>query len=104
MEKDLRIHARQFIQKNGSRLDNLEKVIRLLDPANVLRRGYSITHHRGKILKDVSLLRKGDFIDTILFEGVIKSIVETVKEAKEREQEQANDLFSGIDRASTDNQ
>lgn len=99
MEKDLRIHARQFIQKNGSRLDNLEKVIRLLDPANVLRRGYSITHHKGKILKDVSLLRKGDFIDTILFEGVIKSIVETAKEAKEREQEQANDLFSGIDRA-----
>ena len=99
MEKDLRIHARQFIQKNCSSLDNLEKVIRLLDPANVLKRGYSITHHRGKILKDVSLLRKGDFIDTILFEGVVKSIVETAKEANEREQEQANDLFSGIDRA-----
>jgi exodeoxyribonuclease VII large subunit len=104
IEKDLRTQSRQFIQKNGSRLDNLEKVIRLLDPANVLRRGYSITRHKGKILKDMSLLRKGDFIDTTLFEGVIKSIVETAKEAKEREQEQANDLFSGIDRASTDNQ
>ena len=102
--KDLRIHARQFIQNNGSRLDNLEKVIRLLDPANVLRRGYSITYHNGRILKDVSLLRKGDFIDTILSNGVIKSKVETAKEANEREQEQANDLFSGIDRASTDNQ
>lgn len=104
IEKDLRIHAGQFVQKNGSRLDNLEKVIRLLDPANVLRRGYSITRHMGKILKNVSLLRKGDVIDTTLFEGVIRSIVETAKEAKEREQEQANDLFSGIDRASTDNQ
>ncbi len=104
IEKDLRIHAGQFVQKNGSRLDNLEKVIRLLDPANILRRGYSITRHMGKILKNVSLLRKGDVIDTTLFEGVIRSIVETAKEAKEREQEQANDLFSGIDRASTDNQ
>ncbi len=99
IEKDLRIHARQFMQKNVSRLDNLEKVIRLLDPSNVLRRGYSITYHKGRILKDVSLIRKGDFIDTTLFEGVIKSIVETAKEAEEREQEQANDLFSGIDRA-----
>ena len=102
--KDLRIYARQFMQNNGSRLDNLEKVIRLLDPANVLRRGYSITHHKGNILKDVSLLRKGDFIETILFNGAIKSIVETAKEAKEREQDQANDLFSGIGGASTDNQ
>jgi len=99
IEKDLGIHARQLIEKNVSRLDNLEKIIRLLDPANVLRRGYSITHHKGKILKNVSLLRKGDFIDTTLFEGVIKSIVETAREADEREQEQANDLFSGIDRA-----
>lgn len=104
IEKDLRIHARQFIQKTGSRLDNLEKVIRLLDPVNVLKRGYSITHHKGKILKNVLLLRKGDFISTILFDGVIRSTVETVKEAKESEQEQENDLFSGIDRASTDNQ
>ncbi len=102
--KDLRIHARQVIQNEGSRLDNLEKIIVVLDPANVLRRGYSITHHKGKLLKDASLLRKGDFIDTTLFDGVIRSIVETAKEAKEREQEQANDLFSGIDRASADNQ
>ena len=99
IEKDLRIHAKQFIQKNGSRLDNLAKVIRLLDPVNVLMRGYSVTYHKGNILKDASLLRKGDFIDTKLFDGVIKSIVDAVKEAEESEQEQENDLFSGTDRA-----
>ena len=99
LEKDLKIHAGQFIRKNISNLDNMEKVVRLLDPQNVLRRGYSITHHKGKLLKDVSLLGKGDHIDTMLFNGFIKSIVETAKEAKEREQEQENDLFSGIDRA-----
>ena len=66
---------------------------------NVLQRGYSITHHKGKVLKDVSLLRKGDGIETRLFSGVINSIVETTKEAEESEQEQTVDLFSGIDRA-----
>lgn len=98
-EKDLRSHVRQFIQKTGTRLDNLEKVIRLLDPANVLKRGYGITQHKGKILKDVFVLRKGDIIETRLFKGVIKSVVENTKEVQEHEQEQANDLFSGIDRA-----
>lgn len=99
IEKDLRSQIKQFIQKTGSRLDNFEKVVRLLDPVNVLQRGYSITHHKGKILQDTSLLRKGDVIDTILFKGVISSIVENTKEAEDHEQEQAVDLFSGIDRA-----
>lgn len=96
--KDLRMRAKQFMQQNSSRLDSMEKVVRLLDPANVLRRGYSITYHKGKILRNAALLRKDDVIDTRLFEGVVKSIVETAKEAKEREQEQAVDLFSGLDR------
>ncbi|MFZ2197356.1 MAG: exodeoxyribonuclease VII large subunit, partial [Thermodesulfovibrionales bacterium] len=99
MEKDLRSNLRQFLQKTSSRLDNLEKVIKLLNPANVLKRGYSITHHNGKLLKDVFLVRQGDIIETSLFKGVIKSVVESAKEVKEREQEQTNDLFSGIDRA-----
>jgi len=99
IDKNLRSQITQFIQKSGSRLDNFEKAVRLLDPANVLQRGYSITHHNGKILKDASLLRKGDVIDTRLFKGVFKSIVDKTKEAEEHEQEQAVDLFSGIDRA-----
>jgi exodeoxyribonuclease VII large subunit len=97
IEKDLRSHSKQFIQKIGSRLDNLEKVIRLLDPVNVLQRGYSITQHKGKILKDLSPLRKGDVIDTRLYKGIIKSVVENTREAEEREQEQTIELFSGID-------
>ena len=88
------------MQKTAAGLDNLEKVIRLLDPVNVLRRGYSITHHKGKILKDASCLHQGDYIDTTLFNGIIKSrVIEKTKEAEEREQEQAVDLFSGMERA-----
>jgi exodeoxyribonuclease VII large subunit len=98
-EINLRSQIKQFIHKTGSRLDHFEKVVRLLDPVNVLQRGYSITHHKGKILKDVALLRKGDVIETRLFKGVFKSVVDKTKEAEEREQDQANDLFSGIDRA-----
>jgi len=100
IEKDLRGNIKQFMQKTAAGLDNFEKVIRLLDPANVLRRGYSITQHKGKILKDASHLRTGDIIETMLFKGMVKSsVIRKTKEAEEREQEQAVDLFSGIDGA-----
>jgi exodeoxyribonuclease VII large subunit len=100
IEKDLRGHIRLFMQRTSAGLENFEKVIRLLDPVNVLRRGYSITHHKGKTLKDASLLHKGDVIDTMLFNGIVKScVIEKTKEVEEREQEQAVDLFSGMERA-----
>lgn len=99
-EKELRNSLRQFMQKTVAGLDNLEKVIKLLDPVNVLRRGYSITHHKGKILKDAACLHHGDYIATLLFNGIIESrVIGKTKEAKESEQEQAFDLFSGVERA-----
>ena len=97
MEKDLRGGIKLLLQTTGAGLDNLEKVIRLLDPVNVLRRGYSLTHHRGRILKDASCLHHGDYIDTTLFNGIIKSrVIGKTKEAEKSEQEQAVDLFSGL--------
>ena len=99
VEKELRSFVRQFILKTDSRIESFEKSLRLLDPANVLRRGYSITEHKGKILKDASFLKKGDIIDTILFKGSVQSIIENTKEAEERDQEQTVDLFTGIERA-----
>jgi exodeoxyribonuclease VII large subunit len=100
MEKDLRGQIKLFLQGKSAGLDNFERVVRLLDPVNVLRRGYSITYFKNRTLKDASLLQEGDVIDTRLFNGIIKSrVIEKTKEAKECEQGQAFDLFSGIEGA-----
>ncbi len=80
-------------------LVNSEQAVRLLDPANILRRGYSITHLNGKTVKDASLVKKGDVIKTRVHTGAMTSIVEYVKEAGESEQGQTDYLFSGTDRA-----
>lgn len=37
-------------EKNKRDLENLEKIVRLLDPKNVLKRGYSITTYEGKTI------------------------------------------------------
>jgi exodeoxyribonuclease VII large subunit len=49
--------------------------INLIDPKKVLARGYSITIHNGKILKDNSRVFIDDTIKTILYEGTLISKV-----------------------------
>ncbi len=104
IQSSLRNFTNQRLQKMDYELDRIGQALRLLDPVNVLRRGYSITRHDGKILKDASLVSKGAAIDTTLYKGNIVSIVGTQRRARNHEQEQAASLLPGFDGAGTDNQ
>ncbi|MBI5218379.1 MAG: exodeoxyribonuclease VII large subunit [Bacteroidia bacterium] len=46
---------------------------RHLDPSNVLRRGYSITFSKGKVLKTTDGISEGEEVDTVLYNGTFKS-------------------------------
>ncbi|MFC3199651.1 exodeoxyribonuclease VII large subunit [Parapedobacter deserti] len=52
-----------------------EKSVRLLDPQQVLNRGYSITRINGRALKQADGTTAGDVIETFLASGRIKSTV-----------------------------
>ena len=56
-------------------MEMMEEKVRSLDPALMLRRGYSITLHNGKAVKDATTLSPGDELETRLFEGTIHSTV-----------------------------
>ena len=58
------------------RLQMLEQRIKAQDPELLLKRGYSITLKDGKSVKDASVLKKGDVLETRFAEGQIKSVVE----------------------------
>ena len=57
------------------RLQLIEEKTKALDPALLLRRGYSMTMKDGKIVRDAKLLKAGDEIETRLEKGTIKSII-----------------------------
>ena len=57
------------------RLEIIEEKIRSLDPQLLLKRGYSITLHLGKAVRDPQMLHKGDEIETRVEKGTIKSII-----------------------------
>jgi exodeoxyribonuclease VII large subunit len=57
------------------RLSSIENELNILNPENVLRRGYTITSLDGKILKYREYVNAGDIIDTRFIDGKIKSKV-----------------------------
>ena len=71
---------------NNVRLESLGSTLQLLNPENILQRGYSITSVNGIILKNNEQINNDDIIDTQLYKGTIKSrVVEKKKKGKRRE-------------------
>ncbi|MFQ5901999.1 MAG: exodeoxyribonuclease VII large subunit [Thermodesulfobacteriota bacterium] len=69
-----------YITNKEQSLKNIEQAVRLLDPVNVLKRGYSITSLNGKILRSIENINKGDIIQTRLNKGLITSAVNFLKD------------------------
>ena len=56
-------------------LDMLNEKLEALNPELLLRRGYSITLSGGKVVKDASILKSGDELETRLSKGTVHSVV-----------------------------
>ncbi|MDR2774536.1 MAG: exodeoxyribonuclease VII large subunit [Tannerella sp.] len=59
-------------------LDSMEKDVNSLNPEEIMKRGYSITLHRGKAVKSIAQLNAGDTLNTLVFGGNIISTVQTI--------------------------
>ena len=64
-----------LISGNKTGVNNMENKLELLNPENILRRGYSITTMNGIIIKDRAQVKEGDLIDTQLYDGLLNSKV-----------------------------
>jgi exodeoxyribonuclease VII large subunit len=53
-----------FFERKESDLEQLEKTVNILNPSNVLQRGYSLTLLNGKILSTKNKPKKGDLIES----------------------------------------
>ena len=63
-------------------LKNLEKIVLLLDPENVLKRGYSITTYKGRTLTTDMLIEKGTEIQITTADQLLNAQVMTVVKKK----------------------
>lgn len=74
------IHAvkQRFINERHH-LELVEQKMISFDPSLLLSRGYSITLHNGKVVRDPQQLREGDEIETRVEKGNIHSVVKSEK-------------------------
>ena len=76
LNERMHLTTKQLLEKKNVEVQFMEEKIHLLNPMNILRRGFSITRKGGVLVTDASQLSKGDEIETTLYEGVVKSTVE----------------------------
>ena len=72
---NLRPLLNRYMMQEIHQLEMLDQRIKALDPQVLLLRGYSITLHDGKAVRDVKKLKPGDEIETRVAYGIIKSTV-----------------------------
>lgn len=71
-----------YIDNKRNKIEEQEKQVNLLDPVNVLERGYSITYLNGKALNKSTEVNQGDILETRLHNGKLESIVKSTNLAK----------------------
>lgn len=71
----LGMYSLNVLAKNRDRLEAAGELLQVLDPANTLKRGYSVTRVDGHAVTDASVLAPGTVIETRLYSGTVTSTV-----------------------------
>lgn len=93
----LREHAGKFLSAQENAFRVMEKSVEHLDPANIVRRGYSITRHKGSVVRDSSTLKRWAVIETTFARGQVKSIVQEKKEERKIGEGETAELLPGFE-------
>jgi exodeoxyribonuclease VII large subunit len=76
---DLKSSSSEYLKHSAITLETLNNNLVILNPENVLKRGYTMTSLKGHIVKNAGLLKEGDIIDTQFSDGVVESTVTNKK-------------------------
>jgi exodeoxyribonuclease VII large subunit len=80
VKKDLPYFMKTIFVRSLNSVEKLEQSVRLIDPINVLKRGYSITTAKGKTVNESNPVKQGDVIVTRTANYIIESEVKKKKD------------------------
>ncbi len=72
---EIKINYTNSIKQKVGYVENLNSNLRVLDPDNVLKRGYTVTSRHGIIIKSADALQEKDKIETRFSDGTVSSTV-----------------------------
>ena len=73
-----------ILNNNKNRIDTIKVKLDLLNPDNILDKGYSIIYKDNKIIKDINSIGINDPINIVVKNGNIDAVVKGVNNGKER--------------------
>lgn len=71
------------LERQKNNLENIKIKLDLLNPDNIINKGYSLTLVNGKVLKSINDIKETDEITTRLKDGILVSEVKEVKNGRE---------------------
>lgn len=71
----IKVFTQKYLTNKKGYLGHYDSVIRLLSPDNILKRGFAIISHKGKIIKDANDIEKGDEISITLEKNILTANV-----------------------------
>jgi len=78
----VKIQVSDQIRNEKKSMIAIQEKLRLVDPQNILKRGYSLTMLNGKIVKSVKQVKEGDLLETRLGDGAVESTVKEISTIK----------------------
>ena len=75
LESRLPMAVERLLTNQKHKLSQMELLLQSYDPQRLLSRGYSITLHNGRAVRDPKALKPGDEIETRLEKGTIRSTI-----------------------------
>ena len=78
-QRKIKIASKHNLAFSKNSILNFENNLKNLSPDNILKRGFSVTRFNGKSLRNIKYLTIGDELETILFDGLIKSRVDSIE-------------------------
>lgn len=76
LKEDLFLFAMQRFEKQKEWLGQSRKILELVSPMQVLKRGYSVARKNGKVVRSVVGLKHGDRLDVMLSDGTLNTKVQ----------------------------
>jgi exodeoxyribonuclease VII large subunit len=86
-EDRLRRELAMLLERKGEYLAQLKKRNELVDPRNILLRGYSMTLLEGKSISSIKNIKPGSLLETRLYKGSIISKVEHTSEKNDKSED-----------------
>ncbi len=84
LSERLKRNTTGVVNDTRTKIGQYERSVKQLHPENVLKRGFSITRHKGTAIKSAIQVSEGQALETTLYDGFIQSKIVSVSKANSK--------------------